>query len=295
MMRQTGSNDVSVTRRTVALLASLVVVGVVVARPWNALSAAVQSPIAAAAPLTASENPAQALQKYREESKSGDVASSIEALRIAADGGQPLAEWKLGTMYRAGDGVPRDDAKAYGYFARIVSSFDEDASDWREDSLVSSAFVAMGQYSLTGLPAANVPVDPGRAAEMFQYAATRFGDADAQYDLARMYLDGSGVARDPEQAARWLNLAADKGHKNAQAVLGDLLFKGASPLQPQRAMGLMYLTLAREAAADPKADAWIVNLQDAAVAAATEKEKDAARRFLEAFVSRAAGSVTAQR
>jgi uncharacterized protein len=241
------------------------------------------------------KTPLQALEKYREDYRSGDFASSLEALRFAADGGEPLAEWKLGTMYQTGDGVPRDDAQAYKYFSLIVENYDEDQPDWRESGVVSSAFVAVGLYSLNGVPSAKIDPDPDRALQMFHYAATTFGDSNAQYDLARMYLDGVGVDRDPEQAARWLNLAADKGDKDAEALLGNLLFRGDAPVQPQRALGLMYLTLAREAAVDPKKDAWIVDLHESALRAASESEKSLARRYLEDYVSKAAGGVTAER
>jgi TPR repeat protein len=54
--------------------------------------------------------------------------------------------------------------------------------------------------------------------------ATYFGDADAQYELGRLYLDGT--PSDPHQAARWFQLAATKGHCRAEGVLGDMLFQG---------------------------------------------------------------------
>ena len=59
----------------------------------------------------------------------GDAQSSVQALTYAADGGQPLAQWKLGRMYARGEGVPRDDAKAYAYFERLVESYNEDDPD----------------------------------------------------------------------------------------------------------------------------------------------------------------------
>ena len=49
-----------------------------------------------------------------------------------------------------------------------------------------------------------------RAREMFAYAASYFGDPDAQYQLGRMYLNGRGGLKEPKQAARWLLLAARK-------------------------------------------------------------------------------------
>jgi TPR repeat protein len=61
-------------------------------------------------------------------------------------------------------------------------------------------------------------------------------------------LDGAGVDKDGREAIRWLFLAADKGHLQAEALLGQTLFTGREGVRPQRALGLMWLTLAREAA-----------------------------------------------
>ena len=61
---------------------------------------------------------------------------------------------------------------------------------------------------------------------MFRYAASYFGDPDAQYNLGRLYLSGRGAPKDAIQAARWFGLAADKGQRSAQAALGTMLFKG---------------------------------------------------------------------
>ena len=104
-------------------------------------------------------------------------------------------------------------------------------------------------------------------------------NANAQYNLARLYLEGTGVARDLRQAARWFNLAAEKGHYAAQALLGHLLLNGQG-VPRQRAKGLMWLTLAREAA-DPAKDQWISRLYDEAFAAASESDRQGALALLE--------------
>jgi hypothetical protein len=81
-----------------------------------------------------------------------------------------------------------------------------------------------GTTTSTGIPNSSVVPDAARAREMFAYAASYFGDADAQYQLGRLYLDGT--PSDPHQAARWFQLAATKGDCRAEAVLGDMLFQG---------------------------------------------------------------------
>ncbi len=218
--------------------------------------------------------------------RNGDAKNSVEPLTYAAQGGAALAQWKLGKMYAAGDGVAADDYKAYKYFLQIVQNYDEDETPRREIPVVASAFVAVGAYNLNGIAQAGLKPNPGRARDMFQYAATNFGDADAQYNLARMYLDGSGVEKDARQAARWLRVAAEKGHAPSQAMLGHLLFTGMDGVGRQRAQGLMYLTLARESANDPVNDKWIVDLYDKAMRGATDNDRQAAAAYLETYMKR---------
>jgi uncharacterized protein len=210
-----------------------------------------------------------------------DSATAIDALKIAAEGGELLAQWKLAKIYASGEGVPRDDLKAYEYFSQIVTSYDEDSPDRRDAAIVSSTCVALGVYSLNGIENSAVVADPERALRLFQFAATNFGDANAQYNLARMLLDGAGAGKDELEALRWLSLAAEKGHVQAQALLGQLLFSGRKGVRPQRARGLMWLTLARDAAVDSNKDKWIIELYEKAVASANDSDRNDATRYLE--------------
>jgi len=226
------------------------------------------------------KDPRQALQSALESYRSGNSASSIDALKYAAAGGESLAQWKLGRMYADGDGVPRDDYKAYQYFQEIVDRYDEDNASWREKSVVASAYVAVGVFELKGISGSRLRSDPEAAMRMFQYAATNFGDSNAQYNLARLYMDGAeGVAKDSRQAARWFNLAAEKGHVESEALLGHLLFVGDG-VQPQRARGLMWLTLAREGAS-AKTQIWVDGLYQQDMKAASDNDRQVALVFLE--------------
>jgi TPR repeat protein len=211
----------------------------------------------------------------------GDKIAAARALEYAAGQGHALALWKLGRMYADGDGVPQDDLKAFEYFSRIADENADESPGSGRAGVVSSALVSLGTYLLDGIKGSYVGSNPGRAVELFQYAASYFGDPNAQYHLARLYLDGTGVDRDPRQAARWFNLAAEKGHHPAQALLGELLVNGEG-VPRQRARGLMWLTLAKEAC-DPKRDAWIPPLYDKALDAATESDRRTALAFLEQF------------
>ncbi len=227
------------------------------------------------------KTPRAALLAGLEDFRSGASDSAIAALKYAAAGGETLAQWKLATIYATGDGAPHDDLKAFDYFSQIISGYDEDNPDWRDKSIVSNAFVAIGTYSLNGIADSKVQPDPERARLMFNYAATTFGDATAQYNLARLYLDGVGGDKDSRQGLRWLYLAADKGNVQAQALIGQMMFRGQEGLPAQRARGLMWITLAREAANDSAKDQWIKDLYENSMAAATDSERRTALTYLE--------------
>lgn len=241
----------------------------------DAKQPAAPTPAAAAAGPT----PFQAFRTGTELLKSGDMDKALAELRYAAEQGHPLAQWKLGRMYAEGDGVKRDQLRAFQYFSRVASDHAE-AAPWSQQArFVANAYVSLGYYYLTGIPNSPVRADAERAYGLFSYAASYFGDADAQYQLARLYLEGRGAPKDIRQGARWLGLAAQKGQYQAQALLGRMLFRGEGVPQ-QHARGLMWLTLGRDAAAGPE-DGWIVQAYEDAFARATEEERSAAYGYLQ--------------
>jgi uncharacterized protein len=213
--------------------------------------------------------------------KAGDPPKTMGTLQYAAEQGNAVAQWKLGRMYATGEGVPRCDLRAFEYFSRIANGHADEYPDAPQAPFVANAFVELGQYYLDGIPNSRVKPDPIRAREMFSYAASYFGNADAQYQLARIYLDGHGVARDPRQAARWLTLAANKGQYQAQATLGAMLFKGDA-VPREAARGLMWLTLARDSAKSE--DKWIGELYEGAFKQANNDERAQALVYLERWL-----------
>ena len=239
---------------------------------------------ASSRPCRCFKNSLQALNHAIAGLRAGDAAASVEALKYAAAGGQSLAQWKLGRMYASGEGVPHDDAKAYEYFNQIVNNYDEDTTSRREIGIVASAYVAVGIYSLTGLPEIKLKPDVERAQELFHYAASTFGDPNAQYNLARIHLDGAGARKDPRQAVGWLFLAAEKNHMESQALLGNLLFTGQG-VPRQRARGLMYLTMAVENAGDDPKNKWVVELREKALKAASDADRQAAAAMLSEYLN----------
>ena len=217
--------------------------------------------------------------------KAGDKDKALRALEYAAEKGHPLALWKLGRMYADGEIVSQNDYKAFEYFQRIANMHADDNPAAPQSRFVANAFVALGQYYLDGIAKSPVQRDPERAREMFAYAASYFRDPNAQYFLARMYLDGNGAPRDPRQAARWFALAAQKGQCRAQAMLGAMLFSG-DHVPHQAARGLMWLTLAKANAKDsaPNDQAWIGRLYESAMSQASEDERALAGVYLKHWV-----------
>ncbi len=275
-----------ISDRSFALILSGALLSAMLCAPAFALEAKPAPPFPAVAPLPMFKDPRAALRSGAETLQRGDPANSIPALNFAADSGEALAQWKLGRMYATGEGVKKNDFTAYQYFAKIVREYNEDQANPRDVSIVSSAFVAIGVYSLDGIPNTAVKRDTARAQEMFHFAATTFGDPDAQYNLALMYIDGKGVAKNVRQSVRWLGYSAAKNHVESQAMLGNILFNGAEGIARQRARGLMYLTAARENAGKSERYEWVAKLYTKAMEQASETDREAARIEADKYVRR---------
>jgi hypothetical protein len=239
-------------------------------------------PVVGSQPAAAQAVTAQALKKAPPATATAVAAPSLNSLQYAAEGGHPVAQWKLGRMYADGDGVIQNDLRAFEYFSRIANAHAEDSPSAPQATIVANAFVALGRYYLNGIPNSKIKADAERAREMFSYAASYFGNADAQYDLARLYLKTPDASRDDfRYGARWLGLAAQKGQHQAQAMLGQMLFNGDRlPRQPAR--GLMWLTLARDNAAPE--ETWIRESYNRAFAKASDDDRATALQMLEHWV-----------
>lgn len=195
----------------------------------------------------------------------GDKREAVEAYRYAAENGQVGARWKLGRMYADGDGVARDDYAAYKAFSDIAAM--DVAPGSPEESYVSDALVALGRYVRRGIPGTPVKADPIAAQNFYMRAAAGYGNADAQYEIGRMFLIGEGVKQSARQAGQWLQLAAEKGHAGAQAMLGNLLFEKGRVVK-----GLAMMTAALERA-KPSDLPWIRTMQEEAFALAGENDR----------------------
>jgi TPR repeat protein len=260
-------------------------------------AASAGSALALDAKRLAQQTPAEAFRIGFDAYRQGDKTGAAQALEMAAGKGHLIAQWKLGRMYAEGDGIAEDPLKAFGLFSQVANAYADESPNSPSAPFVANSFVALGTYYREGIPNSKVKPDFDRARQMFNYAASYFGDADAQMNLAMMYFQGEGGAKDPRQAARWAKLAAEKGNVGAQALLGHLLFEGDG-VGRQPVVGLMFLTIARERATGPNQN-WIKELQEDAFSIATETERRTATAMADEWqnknksASAAAAAVTA--
>ena len=224
--------------------------------------------------------PVEAFQQGYVAYKNGDTENALAGFGKAAESGHRAALWKLGEMYATGDFVTEDDLKAFELFSRIVGEYRDNEPVGREAHYVSRAFVALGGYYQTGI-AELMGANQIRAREYYRYAASYFRDAEAQYRLAQMYLEGQGGEENTRQAARWFNLAARKSHTAAQVVLGHLMLEGIG-VRRSTVSGLMWLSIAQQR---NKSDEGIRALYEQAYAAASEKERGMATALADEWIS----------
>ncbi|MEM6712986.1 MAG: tetratricopeptide repeat protein [Pseudomonadota bacterium] len=225
---------------------------------------------------------------------SGDVQTALEALEMAADGGHAIARWKLARMYAAGDGVDEDDARAFTYYSQIANAHAEDRPGTPQARFVANAFVALGSYYSSGIGSVLSP-DHQRSRQIFSYAASYFGDADAQYHLGRMMLHGEGGDPDVRQAGRWLRLAAMKGHIGAQLELGQFLYSGHSDYMPaSQATGLMWLLIASQFATSDEDHQRVRIVQERHLALAASEVRARAVQMADEWLTGAEGQSVLQ-
>ncbi|MEW5422879.1 tetratricopeptide repeat protein [Amorphus sp. 3PC139-8] len=212
----------------------------------------------------------------------GDKAIAVDKLSKAAENDHTMAQWKLGRMYANGDGVDEDDLKAFEYFSRVANAHVDEAPSSPQAPFVADALIELGDYYVTGIKDSAIKPNVERARNLYTYAASYFGNAQAQYRLGRMYLETDANDRDPRLAARWLKLSAEKGNPDAQAMLGDLLFFG-DDLPRRPVTGLMWLTIARRSATDTDSE-WIRERQEKAFARASDDERKRATQLADTWL-----------
>lgn len=186
------------------------------------------------------------MQKAKKAYRNGEYGKARKHLEAALDNGNSLAAWYLGHIWRLGLGVQPDQARAFGYYERVAAEYD--AAEPRPGVLdmVVDSIVRVADYRRDGDSVAGIQADPPTAFRLYNAAASH-GHPGAQFGLASMYLKGTWLNKNIDQALRWLTLAARKHYPPAQALLGDLYWTGGV-LPEDRARAVMWYTLATRSA-----------------------------------------------
>jgi TPR repeat protein len=224
-----------------------------------------------------------ATEAYREGAsalKAGHPAEALPPLEYAAKRGVLGAQLKLARAYAAGRDVRKDDIKAFYYYQQIADQYADISPSSPVAKYVGEAFVALGRYYLDGIPAMPLASAPAHAARLFRHAASYFGSAEAQYQLALLYLDGNGVEKSTGLAVNWLVAASRKQHASSQATLGRLLWRGEE-IRQRRARGLALVTLAhKNAQASGNEPQWIADLYQECLAGSDKTIRQEAEALL---------------
>jgi TPR repeat protein len=139
-----------------------------------------------------------------------DYVEAVHWYRESAEHGNAKAQYNLSYMYREGEGIPQDYAEAIRWCRRAAEEGDAKAQD------------GLGFMYYRG---EGVAQDYGEAVRWYRKAADQ-GYAEAQYALGYMYYEGKEVPQDDSEAVAWCRKAADQGYAKAQSALGYMYFQG---------------------------------------------------------------------
>jgi hypothetical protein len=129
-----------------------------------------------------------------------NTPDDVRRMRNAAEGGDALAQFRLGRAYENGDGVRADAEQAHLWYRKAA------------DQRFPSAEFAVGMDYARGQ---GVQLDIEEAVKWIRRAATQ-GHALAQYSLGMAYAMGRGIDRDGQASLPWFRRAADQGLAAAQ-------------------------------------------------------------------------------
>lgn len=132
--------------------------------------------------------------------------TSIESIRLAAEFGDPEAQYLFGAAYEDGKGVEKNDRLAFEWYRKAAEQGD-----------VCSQFTVGVAYE-DGI---GVEENKYLAVKWYRKAAAQ-GDADAQYNLGWAYHHGQGVDQNFTTAIAWFRKAAKQGAPDAIEMIKEL-------------------------------------------------------------------------
>jgi localization factor PodJL len=135
-----------------------------------------------------------------------NLPDAVRFLTQAAEKGQAVAQYRLGTLYERGQGVAADPVKA---------------AHWYEMSAAQGNRKAMHNLAVSYASGAGAKKNMAEAARWFAKAAA-LGLSDSQFNLAVLYERGDGVPQSLLDAYKWYSIAAATGDSESKQRMGVL-------------------------------------------------------------------------
>lgn len=184
--------------------------------------------------------------------------------------GGSKARLETGLRFLHGEGVTKDEARAFHWIAQAAQRQNADAQAWMGYCYLNGKGVAKNlpeafhfyrlaaeQDCAEGLRGVadcyargeGVPRDDKAAVDWYKRAADA-GDGYSQYKLSEIYTEGRGAAADLAEAQRWLVKAAATGNAEAKKKLGVSNLK-VTPPDPAQARPAYKTSVSASAAVEP--------------------------------------------
>lgn len=129
----------------------------------------------------------------------------VDLFKYRAEEGNSDAQLRLGKCYYSGDGIEQDKEKALFWLEKAAGQSNVDAQ------LLLASIYMEGEKG--------IEQDETKGIYWLKEAASQ-GNVKAQLIIAQCYDEGSGVAKDLNEAANWYRKAAEQGDADAQFELG---------------------------------------------------------------------------
>ncbi len=201
--------------------------------------------------------------------RENNVAAGLIALQRASDLGSLNALLRIAAIHEKGELVPSNWLKACQTYSIAADRYSRVDRFYPSADLVATAFRKLANCYAKGFGSSEAEPNMSAAADLYFHAGVLLQDPEGMFELAKLYLTGSGILQNTTMAIRLLDSAARKQHPPAQALLGSMMWDG-KVMKRQAAQGLALLILGRERTA-PENRAWILSLYDDAIIVAPKE------------------------
>ncbi len=135
------------------------------------------------------------------EGNDAPVSEGVRWLQVAAEQGEPMAQYRLGSIYEHGRSVPADPSQA---------------TFWYEQAARGGNRKAMHNFAVAYVSGIGIEQDFAEGLRWFGSAAD-LGLADSQFNLGVLFESGLGTPTSLNNAYKWYLIAAAQGDSEARA------------------------------------------------------------------------------